>query len=480
MRMDDSDVVIIGAGLAGLAAARALDAAGVDVAVIEARDRVGGRALSVVEAPGIIVDHGGQWVGPTQDRVLALIDELGLRTFPTYTDGDNLQSVEGRLLRYAGALPTGDPILAADLMEALVDLTTIALEVDPVRPWAHPRAAELDGTTFETWIAGRTGSAAANDWLRLLCRAVFAAEPRELSLLHLLFYVHSAGSLERLIGTAGGAQERRIVDGAQELANRMAAPLGGRIRLGSPVTELHHSDDDRDQGVVVHHDGGATRGRWAIVALPPALAGRIRYTPALSAERDQLTQRCWMGAVVKAHAVYAEPFWRVQGLSGQLTSDRGLVRLTFDNSPPSGEPGILVAFLEADQAREAARLDPAVRRAAVLDCLAGYFGEPARDPIAYHEKAWAEDEWSRGGYAGIMSPGAWVAYGPALREPVGRIHWAGTETATVWSGYLDGAIRSGEAAAEAVLKELCTTELCTTELCTTELCTTEICTEGDR
>jgi monoamine oxidase len=401
-----------------------------------------------VEPPGLVVDHGGQWVGPTQDRVLALIDELGLETFATYAEGENLQAVGGRLLRYAGALPTGDPELAADLVEALVEITTAAVEVDPAQPWAHPRAAALDGTTFESWIGARPGGDGAKEWLRLLSRALFAAEPREVPLLHVLFYIASAGSVERLIGTAGGAQERRLVGGAQQLATRMAAPLAGRIRLASPVTELHQDG----AAVVVHHDGGTTRGRWAVVALPPTLAGRIRYVPALPGRRDHLTQRCWMGSVIKAHAVYAEPFWRADGLSGQLTSDRGPVRLTFDNSPPSGQPGALVAFLEADEARRAGRLDPAVRRAVVLDCLAGYFGEPARHPIAYHEKSWAEDEWSRGGYAGIMSPGTWVGYGPALREPIGLIHWAGTETATRWAGYLDGALRSGEAAAAAVLQ----------------------------
>jgi monoamine oxidase len=445
--MDDAEVVVVGAGLAGLAAARALNSAGVDVLVLEARDRVGGRTLSVVEEPGVVIDHGGQWVGPTQDRVLALVNELGLDTFTTYVDGDNLQLTNGHLLRYTGVLPTADPVVTADLMEALVEMTTAALRVDPARPWEHPQAEALDGTTLESWIAAQPWAEQAKEWLRLLSRTVFPAEPREISLLHALFYISSAGSLEKLVATTNGAQERRFVHGAQQLAIRLAAPLATQVRLESPVTTVDHSAT----GVVVHHEHGAVRARWVIVAVPPVLAARIRYRPALPGFRDQLTQRCWMGSVIKVHAVYNEAFWRADGLSGQVTSDSGPVRVTFDNSPPAGTPGVLMGFLDADDARQASRLDPAQRREAVLSCLAGYFGEQARHPLAYHEKSWMDDEWSRGCYTAVMSPGTWVSFGPALRQPVGRIHWAGTETATVWSGYLDGALRSGDDAAAAIL-----------------------------
>jgi monoamine oxidase len=446
----DTDVVVVGAGLAGLAAARALTDAGIDCVVVEARDRVGGRTLSVVEEPGVVIDHGGQWIGPTQDRVLAWVDELGVETFTTYCEGENLQLRRGELSRYVGAIPTSDPLMAADLVEAMLALTMTAMSVDPAAPWDHPLAEQLDGTTVESWIAVQPFGDDAKEWLRLVCRAVFPAEPREISLLHALFYVRSAGSLERLLGVVNAAQETRFVHGALQLSERMAEPIAARIRLGERVTRIDHGHE----GVVVHTDTGTVSARRAIVTLPPTLAGRLRYDPPLSGMRDQLTQRSWMGSVIKVHAVYDEPFWRTDGLSGQVTSDTGPVRLTFDNSPATGSSGVIVGFLEADDARRASRLDAHARRSAVLDCLASYFGERARTPVAYYEKSWMEEEFTRGCYVGIMSPGTWYSYGPSLREPIGPIRWAGTETAIVWNGYMDGAIRSGEDAAAALVAEL--------------------------
>lgn len=444
------DVAVIGAGLAGLSAARRLHEAGADVVVVEARDRVGGRTLSVVEDDGRLLEYGGQWVGPTQDRVLALIDELGLETFPQFIDGDNVQVTGGAQLRYQGAIPTGDPVQAADLMDAMVELTTQAMEVDPEQPWAHERAAELDGVTVGTWIAAAPYCEGAKGWLRALTRALFPAEPGEISLLHALFYIRAGGGLEKMIGTINSAQERRLTLGSQRLSERLADVLGDRVRLQCPVTRIDHDAD----GVVVHHDQGAVRARRAIVAIPPALAGRIRYSPAMPGLRDQLTQRSFMGSVIKITAVYDMPFWRASGLSGHMTADSGLVQLTFDQTHPLRDEGVLVAFIDSAAARQAARLTPQQRRLAVLDDLARVYGEPARNPVAYYEKSWLEEEWSRGCYVGVMVPGTWSTLGPALRDPVGPIHWAGTETATVWNGYMDGAIRSGEDAASAVLAEL--------------------------
>jgi monoamine oxidase len=444
------DVVVIGAGLAGLSAARRLHAADVDVIVVEARDRVGGRTLSVVEDGGRLVEYGGQWVGPTQDRVLALIDELGLETFPQFTDGDNVQLTGGALLRYQGAIPTGDPVQAADLMDAMVELTSLAMTVDPERPWAHERAAELDGVTVETWIAASAYCQGAKGWLRALTRALFPAEPGEISLLHALFYIRAGGGLEKMIGTINSGQERRLTLGSQRLSEGLAALLGDRVRLQCPVTRIDHSA----AGVVVHHDQGAVRARRAIVAIPPALAGRIRYSPAMPGLRDQLTQRSFMGSAMKITAVYDTPFWRASGLSGHMTADSGLVQLTFDQTHPLRDEGVLVAFIDSAAARVAARLTPQQRRLAALDDLATVFGERARTPNAYYEKSWLDEEWSRGCYVGVMAPGTWSTLGPELREPVGPIHWAGTETASVWNGYMDGAIRSGEEAASAVLAGL--------------------------
>jgi len=451
--MDDvtqTEVVVVGAGLAGLSAARTLMDQGLEVLVLEARDRVGGRTHSVVEDDGRIIEYGGQWVGPTQDRALGLIEEFGLGTFTQPSDGANLQVTAGTRLEYHGAIPTGDPVQAADLIDAMVELTTRAMEIDPAAPWTHPMAAMLDTTTLETWIAAQPYSDGAKNWLRTLTRALFPAEPGEISLLHALFYLRSGGGVEKMIGTINSAQETRISRGSQQLSLKLAERLGDRVLLGCPVNRIDRTTDS----VTVHHDGGTVIARRAVVAIPPVLAGRIRYSPPMPGERDQLTQRSFMGSVIKVHVVYDRPFWRDAGLSGHVTSDSGHVQITFDQSHPEREEGVIVGFIDAHLGRVASRLTPEERRSVVVDDLVAMFGDQAREPLAYYERSWIDEEWSRGCYVGMLTPGTWSTLGHALREPVGPIHWAGTETALIWNGYMDGAIRSGEDAAAAVLGEL--------------------------
>ena len=447
------DVVVVGAGLAGLAAARRIARKGHSVAVLEARDRVGGRTLNHPIGGGKIVEIGGEWVGPTQDRVLALIRQLGLKTFKTYNTGDNVYFRSGAPIErqtYTGAIPPANPASLGELAIALQRLDSMALEVPLDRPWTAARAAEWDGQTFETWKLANTTLQETRDLIDLGIGAVFAAESRDLSLLHVLFYIHSAGSFENLINTDAGAQEQRIVGGSQRISTEMAKRLGTRVVLGAPVLEIERRGDTVE--------ALTPKGRWTakhlIVTVPPTLAGRIRYDPPLPALRDQLTQRVPMGSVIKCMAIYEKPFWRDEGLTGQATSNVGAVRVTFDNSPPSGRPGVLLGFMEGHQARLFAPRSTRRRRAAVLDSFARYFGEQARHPRAYVDKSWADDPWTRGCYEGYTPPGVLLEFGEALRAPVGRIHWAGTETATLWNGYMDGAVQSGSRAADEVLEGL--------------------------
>jgi monoamine oxidase len=285
------------------------------------------------------------------------------------------------------------------------------------------------------------------EMLEIAVKAVWAAMPADVSLLHMLFYIASAGGFDMLLDTDGGAQQDRFVEGAGNLAQRVAEGLGDRVMLSAPVRRIEWGDD----GVRLSGEGGEVRARHAIVAVPPTLAGRIWYDPPLPGYRDQLTQRVPMGAVIKCFAVYDEPFWRAQGLSGSAVSGGGPLTLTVDNSPPSGRPGIVVGFLEGDHARVLGRATPEERRAAVLANLVQLLGPRAARPDGWLEKCWADEEWSRGCYEGYTPPGVLTAFGPALREPIGPLHWAGTETATVWNGYIDGALQSGERAAREVL-----------------------------
>ena len=446
----ETDVVVVGAGLAGLAAARKLTAEGIDCVVLEARDRVGGRTLNHSIGDGKIVEVGGQWVGPTQTRVLELMRELGLESFPTYDKGEHVLEYEGALNRYTGTIPKLSKRLLADFGQAQWKLDRMARKVPADAPWTAPKAKDWDSQTLWSWMRRNVYTQGARDALSLGVEAVWAAQPEDLSLLHVLFYISSAGGLDALWDTEGGAQDSRVIGGSQLISIRMAEELGDRVVLDAPVRRIVHSSDK----VTVHSDEIEVEARRAIVALPPTLTCRIAYDPPMPALRDQLTQRIPQGAVIKCMAMYERPFWRDQGLTGQATSIEGPVKLTFDNSPPDGSPGVLLGFLEGTQARTLGAWQPERRREAVIECFTRLFGREAQSPLDYVDKSWADEEWTRGCYGCYMPTGAWTAYGPQLRDPVGPIHWAGAETATVWSGYMDGAVRSGDSAAEAVAASL--------------------------
>jgi monoamine oxidase len=446
----DADVVVVGAGLSGLTAATHLTRQGLTVSVLEARDRVGGRLLRRAIADDAWVDLGGQWVGPTQTRLLELAREVGAETFPTYAEGQNAIEWRGNVKRYKGAIPNINPAVLLDTLQAQRRLDRMAKRVNLEAPWNTPRARQLDSQTFWSWIRRQTRTSGARTLFEIGVEAVWAAEPADISLLHVLFYTASAGNFDQLVGTEGGAQQDRFVEGAASIPMALAESLGERVVLEAPVRSVRHGTD----GVEIVTDRGSFRGRRAILALPPTLAGRIAYDPPLPGFRDQLTQRMAQGTVIKCMALYDEPFWRHDGLSGEGLSDRGPVRVTFDNSPPGGRPGILLGFLEGDNARRLGRADPTERRQAVVDSFTRLFGSAASRPLDYLEQAWAEEPWSRGCYVGFFPPGVWTSHGPALRAPIGVLHWAGSETAIHWNGYMDGAVDAGRRAAREVLDRL--------------------------
>ena len=391
---------------------------------------------------------GGQYAGPTQDAILALAAELDVATFPTYDDGAKVLHFNGRRGTYRGDVPRISPrCVLADVAGPRSTWSCWPGGCPPAAPWSAARARRWDSETFETWLRRNAASRSARTLLALAAEAVFAAEPGDLSLLHVLFYAHAAGSFQHLIATSGGAQQDRFVGGSGLIPERLAARLSdGVVRLGQPVLRIASA---ARPGHYLHADSQFT-SRRVIVSVPPGLAGRIDYEPALPTARDQLTQRAPMGSVIKCQVLYDEPFWRADGLSGQALGDGEGSRVVFDNSPPEGSPGMLLAFVEGDEARRLGRASAAVRREAVLGSLTRYFGPRAASPADYFELDWQQERWSGGCYGTLFGPNVWTRYGAALRSPAGLIHWAGTETATAWCGYMDGAVRSGERAATEV------------------------------
>jgi monoamine oxidase len=437
--MSSVDVVVVGAGASGLAAAYSLRKAGLSVIVFEARDRVGGRTWSEKVA-GAVIDHGGQWIGPAQTRVCELVDEFGIDTFETYGAGESRRFIKG---------VTG--VTLELLGDVFAEINAMATELPLGTPWAAPKALEWDSLTMHSWLVGRIKDPVALQLAMLVTSALFTAEAAELSFLHVLAYVRSAGSMQNLTEVVGGAQERRFVQGAQHLSERLAQKVGlENLRLGYPVRGLEQEGDI----VRVLHDRGEMVCGRAIVAVPVYLADRIAFRPKLPAARAQLHQRLAPGATIKFHAVYPRPFWRDQGSNGRVMSDQGAISLTFDNSPRSGSPGVIVGFAEGDQARRIAALSPDARRDVVLSDFRRFFGDEAATPLAFTEANWSEEEWTRGCYGGNFGPGGWTRYGQALRQPFGRIHWAGTESAEIWMNYIDGAVRAGERAAREIVSAL--------------------------
>lgn len=440
------DVVVIGAGFAGLSAARALAKAGKKVVVLEARDRVGGRVMTkTLGNGGPWVDLGGQWIGPTQHAITALVAELGIDTFPMWTRGENLVVVNGTSKRYRGTIPklALGSLLNVGWARWRLDRMSKAVPLDA--PWKAKRAAEWDALSLGAWLDRNIKTKTARALIDAALETIYAASSHEISLLHALFYVRSGGNLDILMGTDGGAQATRVMGGMQPVATKLAASLD--VRLSCPVRRVEQHDD----GITVHHDGGSLVARRVVVAIPPKLVADLTFEPALKGPRADLVTRMPMGAVIKHTAIYERPFWRDDRLSGMVVSDVGPIHVVFDNSLPDGMKGILIGFSEAENAKKLGALAEDERRDAATTCFARYFGERAKRPIAYADHVWQHDPWTGGCYGAFMPPGVWTSLGPSIREPQGRVHWAGTETATVWSGYIDGAITSGHRAAEEIL-----------------------------
>ena len=442
-----ADVVVVGAGFAGLSAARELVRLGHDVVVVEGRDRVGGRSYTVTLA-GAPVDLGGTFVGPTQDAVLALAAELGCESVPTYGQGKNLIRWRGRVRSYRSTIPRLSIVELLDVSRIQWRFDRISRKVAVAEPWTSPLAADLDAVSLDQWLRSVHAGASTRDLMAIMARVTWGCEPDAVSMLHAVRYVKAAGGLGRMLDVEGGAQQDRFPAGTQQIAVRMAEALGERVVLDAPVHRIHRHPDG---GLTVATGRGDFTARAVVVAIPPEHRGGIEFDPPLPKEHQELTRHWPQGHLSKAYAAYDRPFWRDNGCSGEALSDEGPVFITFDVSPGDNGPGILLGFTDA---RMFDPLPSEKRREVALSGFAALFGEAASNPLDYLDHCWGTEHFAPGGPTAAVPPGSWTAYGRWLRSPVDTIFWAGTETADQWTGFLDGAVRSGVRAATEAHREL--------------------------
>jgi monoamine oxidase len=398
---------------------------------------------------GVITEGGGEWVGPGQDHILALIDELGLKTFKTYVEGKSIYLRNGNRQTYSGTIPPMGPDALADFAQMQTRLEQMASTVPADNPWNARNAVEWDGTTFGAWLDANSVSAEAKWLMTLGFTIIAAADPHEFSLLWILYMIRTSDGIDHMLETTGGAQESRVVGGSQLVSLTMAEQLGRRVVLGSPVTEIRQGSAD----VLVKSARAEVRCKRVIVAMAPADAERIRFTPNLPVSRAMLQRKWHTGAESKLAAIYDRPFWRDEGFSGQAVTDLPTLPYVVDNSPPDGGVGILLTFMGTASSGPGLKWtdsllnNASARRAAVLNDLTTVFGPKAAKPAQFLEKDWTHERWIAG-CVGPRSPGVLTLYTNAASEPVGRIHWAGTETATAYPAYIDGAVSAGERAAK--------------------------------
>ncbi|MBB2890976.1 flavin monoamine oxidase family protein [Flexivirga oryzae] len=444
------DVVIVGAGFAGLTAAHDLVDQGYSVVVLEGRDRVGGRVFTG-EIAGVKVDLGGTWVAKEHDAIRAIADQVGCTTVKQFAEGRSTLWLAGKRSTYKGTIPRLSPAALVNMTRIQMALDKLAKTIDVEAPCNSPRAAELDAISLEGWLDRKRARTTTRALMTIVTKVEFGCQTSDVSLLHMLRTIRAFGGFDHMLDAEGGMQDARYVETTQEIAVRYASLLGDRVHPNSPVRRIIQDAD----GVAVDTDTAQFRAEYAIVTTATEHRAGIEFEPALPEKTQGLIRSWGLGALSKAFVAYDKPFWRADGLSGEALTDTGTVFITFDVSPSPNGPGVLMAFCDP---RVFDVHQPETRKAQVVKQLTDLYGPEAARPIDYIDHCWNTDSFARGGPNPVVGPYATTRYGSVLTEPHGRVHWAGTETAGEWTGSMNGAVLSGQRAADNVARLLPATE----------------------
>lgn len=450
-RVKRVDVVVVGGGLSGLSAARRLLNAGRSVVVLEANDRIGGRVLNLPTGPRPhqVTEAGGAWVAPFEKRIHQVLRELKIRTFPTFDTGKTIYLGGGEPQPFDPPVLPMDPAALNEVNVALGVLGEMAKTVPLDAPHKAAKADEWDSMTVESWLDDNVRLPEALALLRVAVGGPVGGTAASFSLLSYLFTAAANGSPLQLVTIKGGGLDSRIEGGSGLIVERLAAKVGAaRIRRSSPVRRIEQSR----RSVRVVSDHGTYEAGAVVVAVAPPMTTRIDFDPVLPAARAQFAAHTSMGWLIKCFAVYPTPFWRSAGLSGNVNSVVPPFDAVFDNSPRDGSVGCLFGLISGTEARIQSQRSAAARRRSVLETFVQCFGPKAAEPMRYFEHDWAAEPWIRGGAGMPLGPGVLTQFPGLIAKPVGRIHWASTETATLSSGAMEGAILAGERAAAEILR----------------------------
>jgi monoamine oxidase len=446
----DYDAIIIGAGLSGLQAAKTLSQQGKTVLILEAKERVGGRVWTIPTNDNEHLDVGGQWVAKSHQKMQELLREYAIGTFPTYIHGYSLISFHHTVKKYRAIPPIPLKSLWA-LFKLMTRFERLARKIILPTPWETQQSRELDAITVKDWIYSKSDSPLVIAMFTAMLEALFCCDLDSTSMFQALIAVKSSGSLNFMLGNKNGAQEERIQGGAQNVCDAIMNSISATIRFHSPVTQIHQHHDY----VEVCSNETRYTAKKVIVSIPLPSAKEINFYPHLPLAKQALVDAMFMASVIKYQFVYETPFWRASGNhSGMALSLDGFVSGTFDNSLPNSPKGIMVAFVHANHAKELLEQSQERRITIVKNELSLLFGKDALKPITINEHTYMTDKWIKGCYAGVFPPQILSHYGSELRTPFQHIHWTGTETSVHFMGYMEGAVLSGERAANEVLSSI--------------------------